>query len=371
MSTFQDILIAKILANINNNFEVNPDLWYANSNYTIRKNIKIGNFKDRLVQRNVGKYYCSKRDLEQLLANIFDNGSQHYEFLYNLLADQQSKDTLIEIVAFRLLGPKKIQLSIENDSYKSIHELISNSIIERDYQKLEHYPRWSLHKFDLSSINMDLKIYYSTMGIVTTFGVEQYRYKHLDIAPKEGATILDCGGCWGDTALYFDRKVKNAKIFTFEFVPSNIELLNTNLALNNIHSVEVIEQPVGKISGSVYHVVDKGPSSTLSDTPSEGSFEVETISIDDLVVSKAIGKVDFIKMDIEGAELIALEGARETILKYSPTLVLAIYHYPCDFDQLPRFIHDLNPDYRFYLGHNTPHQDETVLFACVKENLPK
>jgi hypothetical protein len=74
-------------------------------------------------------------------------------------------------------------------------------------------------------------------------------------------------------------------------------------------------------------------------------------------------------MDIEGAELAALQGAEESIRKYRPKLAISLYHAPEDFDSIPRYLTGLHLDYAFYLGHHTIYQNETVLY-CVPKRLP-
>lgn len=78
-----------------------------------------------------------------------------------------------------------------------------------------------------------------------------------------------------------------------------------------------------------------------------------------------IEKIDFIKMDIESAELFALKGAIKTINAFKPKPAIAIYHSLDDFINIPEFINSLNLDYKFYLGHNSIHIEETVLFAVA------
>jgi hypothetical protein len=88
-----------------------------------------------------------------------------------------------------------------------------------------------------------------------------------------------------------------------------------------------------------------------------------TISIDDFVSANGITKVDFIKMDIEGAELKALKGAKQTIKKFKPKLAIAIYHSMEDFVTIPNWILNLNLDYNIFIGHYTIHSEETICFA--------
>ena len=78
-------------------------------------------------------------------------------------------------------------------------------------------------------------------------------------------------------------------------------------------------------------------------------------------------RVDFIKMDIEGAEYPALRGAEQTIRSFRPKLAISIYHQISDFVDIPRFLHGLNLDYDFYVEHHTIYQNETVLFAIPRK----
>jgi len=68
-------------------------------------------------------------------------------------------------------------------------------------------------------------------------------------------------------------------------------------------------------------------------------------------------------MDAEGHELKVLAGARETIKTFKPSLALSTYHRGDDLIKLPKFLLELNPDYKFYLRHCTPRWGETVLYV--------
>jgi hypothetical protein len=92
---------------------------------------------------------------------------------------------------------------------------------------------------------------------------------------------------------------------------------------------------------------------------------VPTVTIDGLVESGRVAKVDFIKMDIEGAEVEALKGAEQTLRNFRPRLAICLYHRPSDFETIPKFIDSLGLGYRFYFNHYTMHAEESVLF-CVR-----
>ncbi len=68
-------------------------------------------------------------------------------------------------------------------------------------------------------------------------------------------------------------------------------------------------------------------------------------------------------MDIEGLELSALQGAKESIKKYKPNLAICIYHKNSDIVDIPKFIIDLNLGYKLYIRHYSMCTEETVLYA--------
>jgi hypothetical protein len=91
--------------------------------------------------------------------------------------------------------------------------------------------------------------------------------------------------------------------------------------------------------------------------------QVPAISIDDYVRDARLPTVNFIKMAIEGAELPALEGARNTLLTCRPNLAVCAFRN--DIVDVYQFLDRLDIGYRFALGHFTNHSEETVLFATV------
>ena len=87
------------------------------------------------------------------------------------------------------------------------------------------------------------------------------------------------------------------------------------------------------------------------------------MTIDDFVKEQELRRIDFIKMDVEGAELRALRGAEQTIRTFRPKLAVSLYHKRDDFIVIPSYLDCLDVGYEFFLGHYTIHREETVLFA--------
>ena len=102
-----------------------------------------------------------------------------------------------------------------------------------------------------------------------------------------------------------------------------------------------------------------------SKVSSHGTSAVQARSIDSVLQGE---RVTFIKMDIEGAEMNALIGARESIKKWKPRLAICIYHKPNDPIELPLYIHGLVPEYKMYIRHYSTCRWETVLYCVCPES---
>jgi FkbM family methyltransferase len=291
--------------------------------------------------------------------------------LYERLS-KKGQELLVSIIAYRLLGYKQVMLSRNNKEYWDAIET-GNSLVDKKDTYDPHFMHFVLEKYDLRKIGFDIQLYFSGAGVAIDFILEQYAYKSGGkriVSVEQGDVVLDLGACWGDTALYFAANTgEEGKVYSFEFIPDNIKIFNINISLNpNLkNQVELIKQPVSAKSGEVIYFVDNGPGSRIEYEPFEGQTDhAITVSIDDFVKKNNIEKVDFIKMDIEGAEPAALNGAIETIKKFKPKLAIAIYHSMEDLVNIPQWITELNLGYNLYLDHFTIHSEETVIFAKVE-----
>ena len=97
--------------------------------------------------------------------------------------------------------------------------------------------------------------------------------------------------------------------------------------------------------------------------------QVSAVSIDEFVAEQSIEKVDFIKLDIEGAELEVLRGAKYTLKKHRPQLAICIYHKKEHLFQIPLYLDSLLDNYHFYIGHYSPTFWDTVWYAIPNELL--
>jgi FkbM family methyltransferase len=150
------------------------------------------------------------------------------------------------------------------------------------------------------------------------------------------------------------------KIYAFE-----PDLKNYNLCLlaqekYEISNLVLINKGLWDCEETLYFEERANQGSRIDCRESNATIQIDTISIDQMVVDE---KVTFIKLDVEGAELKALQGARNTIIKNHPKLAISIYHKDEDVITIPEYILSLSEEYRFYLRHYQLSANETILYA--------
>lgn len=183
--------------------------------------------------------------------------------------------------------------------------------------------------------------------------------QYLDVfAPSDDEIVVDAGCYDGATAMRFLKwggdKIRH--IYSFEFDPVNAVKCEENLKPYG-DKVTLIQKGTWDKEGTVYTSAGGGVGSRVT---SGGSTEIQLASID----SELSGvPVTFIKMDVEGAELKSLIGAKNTIIKNHPRLAICVYHEQEDIYEIPAYILSLVPEYKFYLRHYSTNQWETVLYA--------
>ncbi len=199
--------------------------------------------------------------------------------------------------------------------------------------------------------------------IENTWINEQYLYSGK-CAPQKGEVVIDAGGFLGETAIWFADKVgASGKVYSFEPSEDNFRKMITNIQSNKLEMI-ISGINLGLWDGITdLFITDYGPASYCA--VKQGGAKIKATTLDEYVQTERIARVDFIKMDIEGAELHALKGAARTILKFKPKLALSIYHLPEDIYEIPFFIKSLVPQYRLYLSHKYNGWHETILFAAV------
>lgn len=179
------------------------------------------------------------------------------------------------------------------------------------------------------------------------------------IQPQDKEVFVDAGCFNCDTSILFKKWCdgKYEKIYAFE--PDGINYLKCKEVIKqeNIENIELFNAGLwAKNDVLNFNTTETSASSIMED----GTSNINVVSLDYVLNGK---RASFIKMDIEGSELSALQGARNTIINYRPRLAICIYHKPEDILEIPLYLQSLVPDYKFYIRHYSTYTIETVLYA--------
>ena len=184
--------------------------------------------------------------------------------------------------------------------------------------------------------------------------MEQHIYGRGEHFIHRGDIVLDCGASDGD----FTRQALAAgaaKVVAIEIAPKNIECLRRNLAAD-IAAGRAIVYPKGVWNKDDMLTLNVDDTNFAADSvvmhpeSSHPSVLVPLTTIDELVAELKLPRVDFIKMDIEGAEVPALAGAHDTIARFKPRLAIATEHKPDDEFTIPAAVRKIRSDYQMECG---------------------
>jgi len=138
---------------------------------------------------------------------------------------------------------------------------------------------------------------------------------------EPGTVIYDIGANVGYFSLLAAVLTgKEGKVFAFEPLPRNIEFLRKHIELNKMAQISVIEAAVSDHSGEAYF--DLGASSAMGHLSEAGEMRVRMVCLDEMLDKGELLPPDYIKLDVEGAEYEALQGARHLLKTHRPVLFL-------------------------------------------------
>ena len=208
-----------------------------------------------------------------------------------------------------------------NSSKKAIRErlkVIYYNLKHRDYKfRLEneyYYTRgqnWSIKTF--------------TPLYFTTKDIDRYE-RFYQVKPND--VIIDAGAFHGILSLVYSKKALGGKVYSFEPDYLNLKRLKKNLSLNdNPKNIHVIEKALWYEESLIKFYQDGSvASSTFYKAENAIEKKIEALSLDVFVHMFKISELNFIKMDVEGAELSILKGAKEILSRFKPNLSIASYH---------------------------------------------
>ena len=153
---------------------------------------------------------------------------------------------------------------------------------------------------------------------------------------RPGAVFYDIGAHIGYYTLCAAKTVGGSgQVVAFEPLPLNIKYLHRHLRINAVDNVKLIPAAVSIAGGKIRF--DGGRGTGRGHIGASGSYVVDAVCIDDMVGAGRIPPPDVIKMDVEGAEFHALQGAKNTLSRYRPTVFVSLHGEAAQRDCLAFF----------------------------------
>jgi FkbM family methyltransferase len=220
---------------------------------------------------------------------------------FELLSDEESKKTILNICEFRL-GL--------NHSYASFR-----------HQDQQYFNSMTLPKFENFS----------------------------------NCTYVDCGAYNGDTFLEADNKLPLTAAYLFEPDTANFEQLILAVRQSKISPICIPLAVSNHYQILSFNGTGEGGAISLG-----GSVNIAAASLDELLPNSI---VDFIKFDVEGAEISAVVGAKHLIQRSRPVLAFSLYHRPTDLWEIPVLISSYCREYKFYIRQHFDNSFDSVFYA--------
>ena len=236
---------------------------------------------------------------------------------------------------------KKLKIEIFIDLIKIIKNwhiipLIYYKLIKNEFSILELKNEI---KIKIRNKSTDLQ------ALVNVLVIQEYKFPGFEI--KEDDIIIDIGGHIGLFALYVAKKCKKGKIFCYEPVQKNYQLLKDNIKINRISNINYYNLAVSNDQNKIKIFLSEDDAGH-SIIESEKNFElIDSISLKKIIDMHCIEKCDFLKIDCEGAEFKILESLPDEYFSRIKKIVME-YHIINNnvnsYEKMKKRLQDLNFD---------------------------
>ncbi len=229
-------------------------------------------------------------------------------------------------------------------------------------------------RFEDRTIDFTREISLGGFLVKTTFVMaleyDIMRYYNRYYALKEGDIVFDCGAFHGIYALMASKLVgETGRVFCFEPDNENAKMLEANILRNGIRNVSIVRKGVWSLGGGLPFNF-RGAATSCVDfrmVSRGGGAGIEVVSIPEFFRENGLETIDFVKMDIEGAEIEVIEGCREFLRSHGVMFAIASYHLR-DGQETYRKLERLFGDIGY--GFVTEVTETITTYAWPKEIVP-
>jgi len=281
-----------------------------------------------------------------IINDLFDKG-------YNVINKQLKRD---EVLSYRNWRAKKLYR--ENWSkIEKVYSLLSDS---KSHDVFIYRLWYNMFPEDFDGIEEPFS---------EVFSSDQYFPEDI-IRLTDREVLVDGGAYVGDTIQSFLSRVEMSfkHIYAFELDGDNfLELNGFIYTLDDSISKRISTYPCG-----LWHETQEiSVSGSRSGVHVSNEFDMRSSvcrlnALDEILALTQRKTVTYIKMDVEGCERNAIQGARKVIGASQPKMAICVYHNPEDIYEIPLLIHEIDLSYKFYIRHHGRdwwYGNETVCYA--------
>jgi len=215
---------------------------------------------------------------------------------------------------------------------KSIYKLVPSNSLKETLKEV-YFNRTRKEKFKrknghyITTFEGNLKVTTKLPMYYVVRDIERYETFYTI---KKDDIVIDAGANHAYLSIYYGKKVGAAgKVFAFEPDQINIAEMEANIALNaDVKNIHIQEELIWN-ENTQLEFFEAGTVSSSIHYKSENAKAIlkDAITIDHFQESKQLERLDFIKMDIEGAEIEAMDGLVTVLKKFKPNFAIASYHW--------------------------------------------
>lgn len=310
------------------------------------------------------------------VAGLVDDFSQSSETWYGtpIVRVENIEENSLLINCVTSISPIKVKNRLQSaglENVLQVSELISEDgdplslpwFVAQQRDEMRLYQSWWNDLFARMSDDLSQKVLLDVarfrltadLNYMNDYDIRLKDQYFEDFMGYRNEIFVDAGGYDGDTTEEFvNRYPDYKKVYLFE--PSRKNISAAKRRLYGLRDINFRSVGLSDEQGIIYFNADAGSASAVAKDNGE---LISMVTLDEELHDE---EITFIKMDLEGWEINALRGAEKTIKKSKPKLAIAVYHAAKDFREIPKYVLDVNPEYKIYLRHYTQGWSETVMF---------
>lgn len=249
-----------------------------------------------------------------------------------------------------------------NKIFKKIKKILkSEKSYDYYFKRYRYFPRFVEQKlkfFDYDLVIPDAVSF--AYQVKEIFQDEHYKFK----SSTEEPIIIDCGANIGLSILFFKKLYPNSKVYAFEADPKIFGYLKQNLESNSIKDVNIFNKAVWKSNGKILFASEGADGGSIYQD-FDKKFYVDSVRLKDFISQFEI--IDFLKMDIEGAEFDVIMDLNESLSKKIKYLCFEYHSFINREQKLGELLEILRKNqFRYYI--KTLNLDESPFIEKDKWN---